>query len=851
MKTFVTTMLFVLSTMNIVAQSNTVKGKVVDNTNAPLIGVNVFIKGTDKGSETDFDGNFIITNAPEGKQTLVVSFIGYKTKEISITVPSSGLDITLYEGNEILQEVVISSRNNKFSRKKTAYVSKLPLKDLENSQVYTTVTSEILESQVVTNFDDALKNATGVSKLWEATGRSGDGTGYYSIRGFNAQPGLIDGVPGYTFSAIDPSYIERIEVLKGPSATLFGSTVPSIGGLINMVTKKPYEGTGGSASYTVGSFGLSRVTADVNAPLSETKPIFFRLNTSYLTQDSFQDAGFKRNFFVAPSITYRVNNRLNLSFGIEYSRSKQTNPSMLFVRRGNPLLAKNVKDLGVDPKKSFTTNDLFLTNPTFTTRAIADYKISDNWTSQTIMASSNTQSRGYYQYLIEGAAGAFAGLPVPPIQAAANQLLTQNLFTRIVDKRDAEATTFNLQQNFTGDFKIGDFRNRLVVGLDYVYRSQESRNKSGNPELGQTPLMRQIVFFLNQNGQQAQANLLLQRAAAFPYFDAFLRPDGTVVPTPFTPNGTYRLTRAKLDPIFDKIPVNHLKRRSRTYAAYVSNVINITPELTAMIGLRIDHFDEDGNLADTRDDYTKTTFSPKAGIVYQAIPNKLSVFTNYQTGFVYRPSVIQPNGTVVTFDPQKAKQFEGGVKTNFLGGRLNFGVNYYHITLNDRPSTDPRVPALPVNIVLDEVISKGLEFEVNANPIPGLHIRGSYAYNDSKITKVSIAELQDRRPEEAGPKSIYNFWADYKFQEGTFLQKFGLGAGFNGASEYHTINNGISGQFTLPKYTIFNASVYYDAEKFRVGIKGNNLTDKVYYNGWSTINPQAPRSFVGTVVYKF
>ncbi|MCY0726127.1 hypothetical protein OVW19_30780, partial [Klebsiella pneumoniae] len=81
----------------------------------------------------------------------------------------------------------------------------------------------------------------------------------------------------------------RIEVLKGPSATLFGNAVSSYGGLINVVTKKPYVGTGGELSFTTGSFGLNQVTGDFNTALSKEKGIYFRLNTSYATERSFQD----------------------------------------------------------------------------------------------------------------------------------------------------------------------------------------------------------------------------------------------------------------------------------------------------------------------------------------------------------------------------------------------------------------------------------------------------------------------------------------------------------------------------------------------------------------------------------
>ncbi|WP_237277340.1 TonB-dependent receptor [Tenacibaculum ovolyticum] len=911
MKYIFTSILLFLGIVSSIAQNKTISGKVLDNNNEPLIGVNLLIKGTKIGVQTDFNGNFKLNTTNQKKMALIVSYIGYKTKEISITPTTNLSKIVLYEGNELLHEVYLTSRENKFSRKKTAYVSKLPLKDLENSQVYSTVTSELLESQIITNLDDALNNATGISKLWETTGRApGEGTGYFSTRGFATQPQLVDGMPGFTLSAVDPSYIERIEVIKGPSATLFGSTSTSLGGLINVVTKKPFEGFGGSVSYTAGSFGAHRFSADINTPLSGKKGPFLRLNASYLTQDSFQDAGFKKSFFIAPSISYRINNRLNLSLGIEYAKTRQTNPSMLFVNRLGenrlkqilspfgitPKVPTNVNELNVNPNKSFTSDDIYLTSPTFNTRAIIDYKISDEWTSQTVFASSYSEAKGYYQYNIDGGAAAMLQLApllsdqrlaavnpiispiITPMLIEASSLLASPSFTRIIDKQNANAINYNLQQNFIGDFKIGDLRNRFVGGLDFVSRSQHSRNQSGNSALTTTAGFNQLLGFFNNpqasipfpldaatiaalqgTGQQIKAGF-----NAFPYFDTFLDSQGNVKPSTFTPNANYSPTKANLDKVFSQVPIRDYRTNSKTYAIYVSDVLNLTSNLTLNLGLRLDHFDQNGNEKTKDDDYNKTTLSPKVGVVYQAIPNKLSIFSNYQTGFINVDPVINQVGDPDVFQPVKATQFEGGIKTNLFNNKLNLGASYYQIIVNNKTITDPLAFLTTNQVDLKEVISKGIELEANANPFTGLNLRASYAYNHSEITDPYsskavrnglagniLTELQGRRPEEAGPKTIYNFWADFKFQKGTFLENIGLGAGFNGASEHLTINNAISGEFTLPSYTIYNASIYYDTEKIRIGFKANNLTDKEYYKGWSTVNIQAPRAFLGTLTYKF
>lgn len=802
MKTIITSILLFIAVVSSVAQSNIISGKVVDNNNEPIVGVNLFIKNSKIGTQSDMEGHFTIKNVPSGEQTIVASSIGFKTKTVTISAPSSSVNITLFEGNELLQEVVVDThRKNKFSRKKSAYVAKLPLKNIENSQVYSTVTNQLLVSQSVTNFEDALKNTTGVEKLWSSTGRSGDGAGYYSIRGFSVQPKLVNGVPGITNGFINPDNIERIEVIKGPSATLFGSTVTSYGGLINVVTKKPYKGTGGNITVGAGSFGFKKLTVDVNTNVEDNEDISLRLNAGYQTEDSFQDFGFRKSLFLAPAISYKVNNRLTLNFNYELSSTDQTNQTFLFLNRYAPLTFKNLAELNYDRNKSLTNNDVSIKNPTQNYRGEIAYKITDNWSSQTIIAGGNAKSQGYYTYLYN---------------------LQANLFGLYAQNTDAETNTLALQQNFTGDIKFGDVRNRIVVGVDYL-KSQTIDKSSGF----------RGIHVVNPQGQ------VIPVPAAFGF-------------------ANLPINKANIDAVLANVPRSNSDLNQNVLSGYISDVVNILPELSVMAGVRYDRFQYKGDANDSTDndkEYTKSTFSPKFGIVYQPILNELSVFANYQNGFTnVNPERVPIDLTnpaagtkIQSYDLEQANQLEFGVKSNLFNNKLEATLSYYNITVNDK------VMGFGASKQQDGTIkSKGFELELNANPINGLNLRGGFSYNDAKVTKsVSRPDLIGRRLAEAGPETSYNFWADYKFLDGV-AKNFGLGFGFNGASDYNTmVGYPIAGDFILPSYTIFNASLYYEHDKFRVSVKANNLTDKEYYKGWSTVTPQAPRAFLGTFTYKF
>ena len=93
-----------------------------------------------------------------------------------------------------LQEVVIQAERKALDySSKTA--SKIPLKNIENPQVYNSISKYVIKDQLSTSFQAVLNNATGVSRLWESTGRAGDGAEYYTMRGFSVQPTLVNGMP--------------------------------------------------------------------------------------------------------------------------------------------------------------------------------------------------------------------------------------------------------------------------------------------------------------------------------------------------------------------------------------------------------------------------------------------------------------------------------------------------------------------------------------------------------------------------------------------------------------------------------------------------------------------------------
>jgi iron complex outermembrane receptor protein len=806
---------FLLISTSLWAQNKgSVQGKVKSSDGQPASHVNVILKGTNKGAIANNKGEYEIKNVDPGNYTLLVSFIGLETKEYSIEVKAGETtavpEVVLNENSQQLDEIVVSGyKTNEFDRKQSDYVAKLPLKNIENPQVYTTISSELIKDQVVTSFNDALKNAPGLDKRWESTGRSGDGAGYFSLRGFVVQPTLINGLPGLTNGGLDIANIERIEVVRGPSGTLYGSSLISYGGLINIVTKKPtYEKFGGEIAYNTGSFGLNRITADINAPLSKEKKVALRVNTAYHNENSFQDAGFRKSFFIAPSLAYEVNDRLSFLVNTEFLAAENTNQTMLFLDRGAPLTVSTIDALNYDHKRSYTSNDLAMKNPTFSLQAQMNYKLSDTWRSQTVLSRSSAKSDGYYSYLYES--------------TQYYAISEGSVFGRYISKQNSSTLTTDIQQNFIGDFTIGNLRNRVVAGLDYYNNSAQN----------------------NDTGYVGNGSIYIGNASVKDVNELVF---GITDPEAYeTDNDSGVLSKAATDAILAGTTLNNTKAEQEVFSAYFSDVLNITPTLSAMVSLRVDHFvnkDDDAS--------NQTALSPKFGIVYQPIKDQLSVFANYMNGFsnvAPRTEGAGENITVRSFDPEQANQWEVGVKTDLYDGKVSATLSYYDILVSNVVRQD--ATRLNYYVQDGENYSKGIEFSIVTSPLPGMNVMGGYSHNNSKMTKTDSEDFIGRRPESAGPRNMANLWVSYRLREGA-LQGVGIAVGGNYASEYATLDRATTGTFMIPSYTLLNAALSYSADAFRIAFKVDNLTNEDYYNGWSTINPQKPRNFTTSISFRF
>ncbi len=213
------------------AQQKMLPGKVTDQTNGPLPGVSVRIKGSSTGTSTDTQGRFSLSIPTDGNVVLVFSYIGFEPQEVVVSDQSS-LNIVLKAADKSLNEVVVIGYGTQEKKEITSAVASVNEKDFNKGNVNDAVS--LLQGKVA---------GLSISK----PGSNPNQSATIRLRGLSTLGGnasplvVVDGVIGVSLSGVDPNDIETIDVLKDASAAaIYGSRGAS--GVILISTKKGKSG---------------------------------------------------------------------------------------------------------------------------------------------------------------------------------------------------------------------------------------------------------------------------------------------------------------------------------------------------------------------------------------------------------------------------------------------------------------------------------------------------------------------------------------------------------------------------------------------------------------------------------
>ena len=226
MKTkFIATFFLLICGSVMFAQTRTVKGKVVDKANEPLIGVAVNIKNTSQGSITDIEGNYSIQVNTENA-VLVFSYIGYEKQEIRVDARNV-IDVVMHEASIALDQVVVVGYGTSKRGDVTGSISSIDAAEIKKVPVVNV--GQAMQGRMsgvqVTNNDGT--PGAGAQILIRGVGSFGDNSPLY----------VVDGYPGASISNLNPSDIQSIDVLKDASAAaIYGSRAAN--GVVIITTKR-------------------------------------------------------------------------------------------------------------------------------------------------------------------------------------------------------------------------------------------------------------------------------------------------------------------------------------------------------------------------------------------------------------------------------------------------------------------------------------------------------------------------------------------------------------------------------------------------------------------------------------
>ncbi|WP_245234812.1 SusC/RagA family TonB-linked outer membrane protein [Tamlana crocina] len=245
------------------AKAQTVSGTVVAD-GQPLPGAAVIIKGTSKGTTTDFDGNFTIEAGPQA--VLSISYVGYSTKEVTVGNQTQ-INVTLLEDNKLDEVVVIGYGTQRKS-------------DLTGS--VSSVSSEDLTAVPVSRVDQALQGRASGVQVTQTSGAPGAGTvirvrGGNSITGSNEPLWVIDGIvvgTNFNLNNINSNDIKSIEILKDASSiAIYGSR--GANGVVLVTTKNGSGAGAGKPEVSVNLYSSMQLVPELPDMLSQEEQIAF------------------------------------------------------------------------------------------------------------------------------------------------------------------------------------------------------------------------------------------------------------------------------------------------------------------------------------------------------------------------------------------------------------------------------------------------------------------------------------------------------------------------------------------------------------------------------------------------
>lgn len=819
--------------MGLVASSQRLifRGRVIDvETNMPLKYANIYILDENKGMNTKDDGSFAI-ELTSGEYTFRVSMLGYYTQDKKIILSTKTPYLTIY----MRRDIKVMKEANIVGRLPKESVLKTGLSPLNVPVSYSYLDRAFIEQTKTIDINDLMKYTTGIygEKAYGVKQK-------FTMRGFGQAVVMIDGARDENYSS-DPyagvmtslSSVERVEYLKGPASVLYGHS--AVGGILNVVRKKPLQAFMGNVTASYGSWNTRNVNIDLGGKLAED--LSYRFDVSTYKSDGWRKS-FKEYTNAYLALDYKINeaNRLELRFG--------ANDDKYTPDGGIPFVADTIWDMnnkviykkgdmikGIKYNQRYSSNQDYMSSRNYNAAAKYTYKFSED--SKLSLHTSFIYDD--MKYLNTGEGFVFTKSKKPNAKMkyyGTDRFITlDSLNQASVYSHSTITKTLQNYLEYSTKFNTGEVKHNLLAGYNLMF------------------MRRNIFYPYTYSGPGYNANVNIHN----PHTDqGYIKGD-------YAGSSVYKEISNGL---------------------YLQDMVEITPKLKAMASFRLDHYSYNSKRENVIEHRTTTdtvkyktaknfALTYKAGIVYNPIEN-LALYASYSSFF--KPIRISYNPDYVYFDkdgnqfypeegkkvfaPEEGSQYEIGLKY-VVNRLLQVNLSTYIIQKeNMRQYFGKNSEGKYIYAQTGKMKSQGIDFDAVISPTKYFSIMTGYSYVDAKYEENSKVELGKNR--YAGlsvprlPKHKFYTWMYYSVPKG-ILKDFSLGLGANYSSKMNSSILDSSSIDMLGRW-VFDASISYEINKISLGLKMNNIFNKQYYDVAASSNqfiPAEERNFLITLAVRF
>lgn len=649
----------------------------------------------------------------------------------------------------------------------------IPLQDLPmNVQV---ITRTFLDDVNATDIESVMAYSASVSPSTNEPGR-------FNLRGFVNPNPMRNGIDTLSeTNYVSTITLDRIEVVKGPAAILYGITEP--GGLINMITKKPKFESAGEFSFQVGDYDTYRAEIDVTGPLGGST-----VKSAYRVVAGASDIGYEQDFAhsetitIAPSLLLNINEQSSLLLAMEYQ-------DLDAVPQGaatNKLSATNER-IGFIPgffygvPKTFNHQgfDAFKRSETTYLSADFQHQFSDErWAMRMVVNHTTTD--------LEQDARNGAGNE----RRVGGQLgfFRTNALARYVDREELV-----FQTELTGRIDTDNITHRLLFGFEATAFEQDQLARRQNRIFPDTS-------FENPSTWDFSIPIAPENRAITPA-DFFFEQDTWSLYAMHQGEMMDSKLHTLAGVRYDTVDATNTNRRANpVVATAVPSSENVTPQV---------------------------------GAVY-SLSESTGIYASYSESFSPNTAVNPDGGT---FDPATGEGLDLGLKFNAPDGRFNATLSIFDIRKTGIVRQDVERRANDPDNGLwfaasGEERSRGFETDVILTPTENYQISLSYAYIDAYVVANADAPAQEGNRLGETPEHNFALWQKYTFNEGP-LPGFFIGAGVNSRTDAAV--SPIPADLTLeyPAYTTVDLVLGYKSQSenpWELAIRLNNATDEFYFS---------------------